>query len=185
MSRVHVTCVLALSLLLAPGSTLSTSAMPAGTAFAGGITSVAPEMPVTKIQSRRGGGRAYRGGGGYRGGGRYYRGGGRSYRGGGRSYRGGGGYYRGGGRHYAGRGYHHGGRWYGPRYRYRRPGFTYFYGGWWYPYIWWGAPALAYAPRYYAQPVVPACQYWSDRCIANWGYANPNYYGCLRYHRCY
>ncbi|NRG19323.1 hypothetical protein HPQ64_16650 [Rhizobiales bacterium] len=170
MSWVHVTCVLALSLLLAPGSTLPTSAMPAGTALAGGSAVVGPEKLVTEVQYRRGNRQANRGGA-YRGGRRYYRGG-RAY--------------RGGGRYYGGRqGYHRGGRWYGPRYRYRRPGFTYFYGGWWYPYVWWGAPAAAYAPRYYAQPVVPACQYWSDRCIANWGYANPNYRGCMRYHRCY
>jgi hypothetical protein len=28
------------------------------------------------------------------------------------------------------------------------------------------------------------CAYWSRRCVANWGYRNSNYYGCLRYHRC-
>lgn len=30
-----------------------------------------------------------------------------------------------------------------------------------------------------------SCDYWSDRCISNWGYGNSNYYGCLRYHGCY
>lgn len=28
------------------------------------------------------------------------------------------------------------------------------------------------------------CAYWSERCTANWGRDNANYYGCLRYHRC-
>ena len=28
------------------------------------------------------------------------------------------------------------------------------------------------------------CNYWSDRCIDNWGHQNSNYYGCLRYHGC-
>lgn len=170
MSRVYVTCVLALSLLLAPGSAFSTYAMPAGGAFAVKGAISAPENTVTEVQYRRGGRHAYRGGRAYRGGTRYYRGG--------RAYRGGGGYYAGR------RSYHHGGRWYGPRYRYRRPGFTYFYGGWWYPYVWWGGPVITYRPQY-VRPVVPACEYWHDRCVANWGYANPNYRGCMRYHRCY
>jgi len=28
------------------------------------------------------------------------------------------------------------------------------------------------------------CGYWHRRCVRNWGYANPNYYGCMRYHGC-
>lgn len=86
-------------------------------------------------------------------------------------------------------------RWYGPRYRYRRPGYTYFYGGWWYPFAWWSSPALIYRPyrpyyyydRPYYRPRVASrsCEYWRDRCIANWGYANNDFRGCMRYHGCY
>ncbi len=28
------------------------------------------------------------------------------------------------------------------------------------------------------------CEYWHHRCVQNWGYGNPDYYGCLRYHGC-
>ncbi len=28
------------------------------------------------------------------------------------------------------------------------------------------------------------CGYWRDRCVANWGYRNSNYRGCMRYHGC-
>lgn len=55
-----------------------------------------------------------------------------------------------------------------------------------------GLSALAAQPRYYAPPryySVPrrrggACGYWSQRCAANWGYGNSNYYGCMRYEGC-
>ena len=30
-----------------------------------------------------------------------------------------------------------------------------------------------------------SCDYWADRCAQNWGTRNNNFYGCLRYHRCY
>ena len=79
-------------------------------------------------------------------------------------------------------------RWYGPRYRTSRPGYRYFRGGWWYPFAWWNSPALVYLPQWpYAQAPARggACEYWSDRCIANWGFNNPDYRGCMRYHRCY
>lgn len=29
------------------------------------------------------------------------------------------------------------------------------------------------------------CDYWSRRCVDNWGYGGANYRGCLRYHGCY
>lgn len=29
-----------------------------------------------------------------------------------------------------------------------------------------------------------ACDYWVDRCAANWGTRNNNFYGCIRYHGC-
>jgi hypothetical protein len=38
-----------------------------------------------------------------------------------------------------------------------------------------------YAPRYYGG----RCEIWRRRCAANWGYGTPNFYGCMRYHRCY
>lgn len=65
-----------------------------------------------------------------------------------------------------------------PRYSVRRPGFVHYYLGWWYAFPWWIGtwPSYGYDDR---------CQYWHDRCVARWGYDNPNYYGCMRYHRCY
>jgi hypothetical protein len=46
------------------------------------------------------------------------------------------------------------------------------------------APYTRY--RYYSAPGPSAsCTYWHNRCAANWGYANSNYLGCMRYHRCY
>lgn len=86
------------------------------------------------------------------------------------------------------RGHWDGRRWYGPRYRTSRPGYRYFRRGWWYPFAWWNNPAIVYLPRRpYAQAPAAggACAYWSDRCIANWGFNNPDYRGCMRYHRCY
>lgn len=48
-----------------------------------------------------------------------------------------------------------------------------------------------YRPYYYRpyvyrpyRPYSSRCGYWSQRCAANWGYGNNNYYGCLRYHGC-
>lgn len=29
------------------------------------------------------------------------------------------------------------------------------------------------------------CSYWRHRCADNWGFRTHNYYGCLRYHRCW
>lgn len=39
-------------------------------------------------------------------------------------------------------------------------------------------------------PVYPeypprSCRYWHHRCIENWGYDNPDYVGCMRFHGCY
>lgn len=79
---------------------------------------------------------------------------------------------RGDGDHYRRRG--HGGRrhrGYGPRYDYSVP---FFYG---YPYY--GYP-YSYG---YAYPS-GRCAYWHRRCVANWGYGNSNYYGCMRYYGC-
>lgn len=39
-----------------------------------------------------------------------------------------------------------------------------------------------YAYRY-AYPS-DRCAYWHRRCVANWGYRNSNYYGCMRYYGC-
>ena len=45
------------------------------------------------------------------------------------------------------------------------------------------APGPYYGP-YYGPGYYPArgYNYWSSRCVANWGYDNPNYYGCMRYY---
>jgi hypothetical protein len=92
--------------------------------------------------------------------------------------------YRGGARSrvYSRRGdYRHSGKNY-RRFRGRRPGYTYYYGGWWYSFPWW----IATAPYYYEAPVYgDRCDYWHDRCVANWGYRNSDYYGCMRYYGCY
>ena len=64
-----------------------------------------------------------------------------------------------------------------PRYRTRRPGFTNYYGGFWYAFPWW----IGSAPYYYDD----RCEYWQRRCVAEWGFGNPDYYGCMRYHGCY
>lgn len=48
-------------------------------------------------------------------------------------------------------------------------------------------PYLPYQYGYgYSRPRYSggSCSYWSRRCIANWGYGNSNYYGCMRYHGC-
>ncbi len=70
----------------------------------------------------------------------------------------------------------------GPRYRYRRPGFVHFHLGWWYATPWWVATVPIYRHSY---RVATSCDYWADRCAANWGFDNVDYYGCLRYHGCY
>jgi hypothetical protein len=92
-------------------------------------------------------------------------GGGRSFRGGGgsrRVYRGGGSrrVYRGGGsrRVYRGRG----------RRTYR--GYS--------------IPLYAYGAYYSYRSYYGRCEYWHRRCVANWGYRNPDYYGCMRYQGC-
>lgn len=51
-------------------------------------------------------------------------------------------------------------------------------------------PRHYYTPRYY-YPYRPRryyggrCEYWHRMCTRNWGYANPNYVGCMRYHGCW
>jgi hypothetical protein len=133
---------------------------------------------VQLVQHRGGGGRQSFGGGGGR-----------------QSFGGGGGrqsFYRGGARPrvYSRQGdYRHSGKNY-RRFRSRQPGYTYYYGGWWYPFPWWIATApyypYSYEPYYYETPVYGGrCEYWHDRCVANWGYRNSDYYGCMRYYGCY
>jgi len=55
--------------------------------------------------------------------------------------------------------------------RYYTPITPYFYG--YYPYTY-----------YYYQYPSGRCAYWHRRCVANWGYRNSNYYGCMRYYGC-
>lgn len=70
----------------------------------------------------------------------------------------------------------------GPRYRDRRPGFNYYFGGYYYAVPWWSFGIVIAPP---ARPALSdRCLYWHDRCVANWGYNNPDYYGCMRYHGC-
>lgn len=83
-------------------------------------------------------------------------------RGGRKAHRGSRGYKR---RHYRSRRY--------KRRHYRRPS------------IYFSIPLYAY-PRYYSyrRPYYGRCESWRRRCAANWGYRNPDYYGCMRYHGC-
>ena len=52
------------------------------------------------------------------------------------------------------------------------------------------APYYRYYPSYpsytYYEPrkYEGRCAYWEERCVAEWGYQNPDYYGCMQYHRC-
>lgn len=73
------------------------------------------------------------------------------------------GYY--GPRPFYGSRYHYGPRYYAPlgvAPRYRAP--------------------RGYSPRHSSRG--SSCGYWSGQCGKNWGYNNPDYDGCLRYHRC-
>lgn len=77
---------------------------------------------------------------------------------------------------------HYSRRYHGPRYRYRRSGYPYFYGGYYYSVPWWTFGfAVTPAPR---RHYGGNCNYWHNRCVANWGYRNADYYGCMRYHGC-
>ena len=74
-------------------------------------------------------------------------------------------------RRYYGYGYYGPRSYYGPRYYY---GPSYY-------------PSRYYGPRYYRPHRYRrggSCGYWSQRCGGNWGYNNPNYYGCMRYEGC-
>ena len=100
----------------------------------------------------------------------------RGYRRGRGRYRGG---YRRGRRHYR-RAYR------GRRYRHRRWHHRHYYGGYWYAYPWWlGVASYPYYRDYYYAPVRRGrCVKWHRRCVANWGYRNSDYVGCMRFHRC-
>ncbi len=59
------------------------------------------------------------------------------------------------------------------------------------PYYYSSDPYYDYDPYYYSgYDYTPApapggsCSRWSRRCTANWGYGNPDYWGCMRYHGC-
>jgi hypothetical protein len=72
-----------------------------------------------------------------------------------------------------------------PRHRVRWPGYTYYYDGWWYAFPWW-IGSWPYYDDYYEAPVYGGyCEYWNDRCALQWGFGSSDYYGCMRYHRCY
>lgn len=53
-------------------------------------------------------------------------------------------------------------------------------------YYYFAFPLVVPPPAYYTpRPYVGGqCDYWHRRCVANWGYSNSNYRGCMRYHGC-
>jgi hypothetical protein len=83
----------------------------------------------------------------------------------------------------------------GPRYyapiapSYRAYDYPYYYRRGYYPrhigpgYIYYGYPYRSYS-RSYSPSYGGRCSYWSRRCVANWGYGNEDYYGCMDFHRC-
>jgi hypothetical protein len=93
--------------------------------------------------------------------------GGRGWRGGRRGWRGGRRGWRGGRR--GRRGFRRG-RGYGGIFLYGAP---LLYA----PYLY---PPYSSSPRRYGG----RCGYWARQCAANWGRNNPNFYGCMRHHRC-
>ncbi len=60
----------------------------------------------------------------------------------------------------------------------------YYYGG--DPYFYYGGPPYDnYSPPDESQPVTSGrCSYWHQQCVKNWGSANSNYTGCMRYEKC-
>jgi hypothetical protein len=70
---------------------------------------------------------------------------------------------------------HHGGHLYGAPY-FGYYGYPYYY---YEPYDYDYIPAPA--PRYRG---TRTCRYWHRRCVANWGYRNPDYRACMHYHGC-
>lgn len=44
-------------------------------------------------------------------------------------------------------------------------------------------PTIVVVPRVYRYQS-SSCSYWHRRCVANWGYSNSDYRGCMRYHGC-
>ena len=57
---------------------------------------------------------------------------------------------------------------------------------WGYSGYYFGPPAYYGTPydSYAEPPAGGRCDYWRQQCVRNWGDANPNYYGCMRYERC-
>jgi hypothetical protein len=51
--------------------------------------------------------------------------------------------------------------------------------------LYYSFPLYAYAPYYNYRPYYGRCVYWHRICVDNWGYQNPDYYGCMRYQGCY
>lgn len=51
------------------------------------------------------------------------------------------------------------------------------------PFVYGGA-VVPYYYYYYDDYPAGRCAYWHRRCVANWGYRNSNYYGCMRYYGC-
>ena len=81
--------------------------------------------------------------------------------------------------------------WHGHRYRRAYGPYRYRYHGWYYRRPWWIAsgysrryPRHAYYYDRYEVRRGGRCDYWARQCGRNWGYRNPDFYGCMRYHRC-
>ena len=73
----------------------------------------------------------------------------------------------------------------GPRFSFPRPGFPYLYGGYYYNSPWWESDYYYYGGYDYVPPVYGGrCERWRRRCGRNWGYNNPDFRGCMRYHGC-
>jgi hypothetical protein len=54
------------------------------------------------------------------------------------------------------------------------------------PYFYYGGPPYDnYSPPVQNPSVASGrCSYWHRQCVKNWGNANSNYYGCMRYEKC-
>ncbi len=74
----------------------------------------------------------------------------------------------------------------GPSYLYYD--YPYYYSRGYYPthigphYIFYGFP-YSYRGGYYPSSR-GRCSYWHRKCVANWGYENEDYSGCMNYHSC-
>jgi len=71
-----------------------------------------------------------------------------------------------------------------PRYRYRHGRYRHYHNGYYYANPWWLVPGIGVGIGLGVAGRNNSCNYWSDRCAANWGYGGSNYNGCMRYYNC-